>query len=125
LRTRSLWFPLGVHWAWNWMMGAVFGVPVSGIDRLTPNPLLHAAADHPQWLTGGAYGVEGGAACTLALVISILFIWRTRLLSATDEMRRLTDHEIPKRETTPASVFQPGFDERTLREMPPERPGQS
>ncbi|MGH9426940.1 MAG: lysostaphin resistance A-like protein, partial [Terriglobia bacterium] len=22
LRTRSLWFPLGVHWAWNWALGS-------------------------------------------------------------------------------------------------------
>ncbi len=101
LRTRSLWFPLGVHWAWNWMMGAVLGLPVSGISELTPNPLLRAAAVGPQWLTGGAYGIEGGAACTLALIISTIFIWRTRLLTASDEMKRFTEHEIPKWEQTP------------------------
>lgn len=96
LRTRSLWFPLGVHWSWNWMMGALLGLPVSGIERLTPNPLLRAAATGPPWLTGGTYGIEGGAACTLALIVSTIFIWRTKYLSATDEMKRLTDHEIPK-----------------------------
>ena len=31
LRTRSLWFPLGVHWAWNWALGSIFGLPVSGL----------------------------------------------------------------------------------------------
>jgi hypothetical protein len=93
LRTRSLWFPLGVHWAWNWMMGAVIGLPVSGIERLTPNPLLRAAAVGPPWLTGGTYGIEGGAACTFALIVSTIFIWRTKLLSATEEMKRLTEHE--------------------------------
>lgn len=95
LRTRSLWFPLGVHWAWNWMMGAVVGLPVSGIERLTPNPLLRAAAVGPPWLTGGTYGIEGGAACTIALIISTIFIWRTKFLSATEEMKSLTDHENP------------------------------
>ncbi|MBC7931234.1 MAG: CPBP family intramembrane metalloprotease, partial [Rubrivivax sp.] len=39
-RTRSLWFPLGVHWGWNWMQGAVLGSPVSGITKLTPDPLM-------------------------------------------------------------------------------------
>jgi hypothetical protein len=96
LRTRSLWFPLGIHWSWNWMMGAVLGLPVSGIERLTPAPLLRATDAGPAWLTGGAYGIEGGAACTVALLLSMIFIWRTRLVSATDEMMQLTDKESPK-----------------------------
>lgn len=96
LRTRSLWFPLGLHWSWNWMMGAVLGIPVSGIESLTPAPLLRATLTGPQWLTGGSYGVEGGAACTLAILISTIFIWRTPLLSATRDMIALTDKENPK-----------------------------
>src|ERR1044072_3376667 len=27
LRTRSLWFPLGVHWAWNWTLASLLGLP--------------------------------------------------------------------------------------------------
>lgn len=93
LRTRSLWFPFGIHWSWNWMMGAVLGLPVSGIERLTPTPLLHAVDSGPAWITGGKYGVEGGAACTLTLIISTIFIWRTRLVSATEEMKQWTTGE--------------------------------
>lgn len=93
LKSRSLWFPLGIHWAWNWTMGAVLGVPVSGIERLTPEPLLRATDLGPAWLTGGTYGLEGGAACTVALLLSTFFIWRTRLVSPTEEMLRLTNEE--------------------------------
>ena len=96
LRTRSLWFPLGIHCAWNWTMAAVLGIPVSGITTLTPNPLLHASDLGPAWLTGGAYGLEGGAACTIALIVSILFVARTKLVSASIEMLNLTSHEISK-----------------------------
>ncbi|MDT4898833.1 MAG: protease family protein [Acidobacteriota bacterium] len=103
LRTRSLWFPLGIHWAWNWTMGAVLGLPVSGIERLTPEPLWRATDFGPAWLTGGSYGIEGGAACTIALLVSTLFIWRTRLVSPTEEMRRLTDQENPK-QTPPGLI---------------------
>jgi uncharacterized protein len=96
LKTRSLWFPLGIHWAWNWTLGAVMGLPVSGIERLTPEPLLRASDLGPAWLTGSSYGIEGGAACTIALLISTAFIWRTRLVSATEEMLRLTNQENPR-----------------------------
>lgn len=95
LRTRSLWFPLGVHWGWNWTMGALLGVPVSGITQLAPAPIFRAADAGPTWLTGGHYGVEGGAACTLALLVSTVFIWRTRIVSADAELVRLTTRENP------------------------------
>jgi membrane protease YdiL (CAAX protease family) len=94
LRTRNLWFPLGVHWAWNWALGGVFGLPISG-KNLISNPLLQGNDIGPAWLTGGAYGIEGGVACTIALVIFTLFVWRTRLLSATPEMELLTSEENP------------------------------
>ena len=95
LRTRSLWFPLGVHWAWNWALGSLFGLPVSGITRLAPYPLLRGTDLGPTWLTGGSYGIEGGLACTVTLIISTLFIWRTRLVSPTEEMIRFTSQENP------------------------------
>ena len=94
LRTRSLWLPLGVHWAWNWAMGWLFGIPVSGV-KLVSNPLLTANDAGPLWLTGGSYGLEGGAACTIAMALFILFIWRTSLLSATPELKKLTSEENP------------------------------
>jgi membrane protease YdiL (CAAX protease family) len=95
IRTRSLWFPVGVHWAWNWALGSLFGLPVSGITTIAPNPLLHGTDLGPAWLTGGSYGIEGGVACTIALIISTIFIWRMRLVSATPEMTKLTSNENP------------------------------
>ncbi len=100
LRTRSLWLPLGVHWAWNWALGWFFGLPISGI-KLVSNPLLSANDAGPIWLTGGSYGIEGGFACTIALVLSTIFLWRTRWLSATPELKKLTSEENP---ATPSPV---------------------
>jgi uncharacterized protein len=91
-RTRSMWLPLGLHWVWNWTMGSLLGLPVSGITSLTRAPLLRATDAGPAWLTGGAYGLEGGLACTLALLISIIFIWRTRLFQSTAELKSYTDN---------------------------------
>ena len=100
LKTRSLWFPLGVHWAWNWALGGVFGLPISG-RTLISNPLLQGIDVGPAWLTGGAYGIEGGVACTVSLIIFTLFVWRTRLVSATPELEKLTSNENPSENLTP------------------------
>jgi uncharacterized protein len=94
LRTRSLWFPLGVHWAWNWALGAVFGLPISGIN-LVSNPVLKGYDLGPAWLTGGSYGIEGGVACTVALVAFTFFVWRTPWVSADPELKKLTSEENP------------------------------
>jgi membrane protease YdiL (CAAX protease family) len=95
LRTRSLWFPLGVHWAWNWTQGTILGLAVSGMN-LSGHTVLLAVDKGPAWLTGGAYGIEGGAACTIALLASTAFIWWTGLISATPELTRLTSEENPR-----------------------------
>jgi uncharacterized protein len=96
LRTRSLWFPLGIHWAWNWALGSFFGLPVSG-KTIVQYPLLHGTDLGPAWLTGGSFGIEGGIACTIAIIISTIFVWRTKLVSATEELKQLTSQENPLR----------------------------
>lgn len=106
-RTRSLWFPFAAHAGWNWVQGAVLGSPVSGITKITPNPLLGFDDAGPSWIGGGAYGIEGGAACTLALVAATLFVWRTRLLAATPELRQYTDGENPNPDAAGAPAVVP------------------
>ena len=75
LRTGGLWFAIGLHWAWNFSLGALFSLPVSGcaVEGLfltESRPVLH-------WLTGGDFGPEGGLAGTLA--IALLAVVLTRL----------------------------------------------
>jgi hypothetical protein len=101
-RTRSLWFPVALHWAWNWATGSLFGLPVSGITRYNETALFRPSLTTSDWLTGGAYGPEGGAACTVVLLISTIFIWRTRLLRADPELKLLTDGETPEKPTSDA-----------------------
>ena len=101
LRTRSLWLPLGVHWSWNWALGSFFGLPVSGM-KIVSSPVLTAVDNGPVWLTGGSYGIEGGFACTIALALATIYLWRTRLVSATPDLLKLTSEENPK---TPEPVL--------------------
>jgi hypothetical protein len=95
LRTRSLWLSFGLHWSWNWAQASLLGLPVSGIERIAPAPLLKAINAGPDWLTGGAYGIEGGAACTIALLISTVVIWRAKLFARAD----VTPGQKPERES--------------------------
>jgi len=76
LRTRSLAMPMGLHLAWNWTQGSLLGFGVSGLRTdscLTP--VLH---DRPDWLTGGAFGIEASLPCAAlcALAIGGLVLWR-------------------------------------------------
>ena len=85
LRTRSLALPIGIHWAWNFVQGNLLGFPVSGTgERLAPlKPVLK---DRPDWLTGGAVGLEGSLACTAICLAAtlLLFFWRGSAPQAPD-----------------------------------------
>ena len=74
-KTGDLWFPFGLHLMWNWMQGAFFGIEVSGLTDITTSPLLKEIDRGPAWLTGEAYGIEAGVACTVALVLSTAVIY--------------------------------------------------
>lgn len=76
LKTRALWLPIGLHWAWNFTMGPILSLPVSGI-RFGPT-LLRSQLTGANWLTGGAYGPEGGAITTVVCVAAIFWLARTR-----------------------------------------------
>ena len=109
LRTRSLWLPLGLHWAWNWALGWFFGLPISGL-QLVSTPLIQTQDNGPKWLTGGSYGIEGGVACTIALTLFTVFLWKTRWLSATPELEQMTSEENPAT-TEPVLTIRPAEDQ--------------
>lgn len=70
--TRSLWFATGVHVAWNWMQGPLFGVAVSGTDTQS---LLESQLVGPEAWTGGAFGAEaGGVALLIGIVTGVLLV---------------------------------------------------
>jgi uncharacterized protein len=85
LRTRGLWFPTALHFAWNWMMGAFYGLPVSGLT-IVREPLLHSTSGSPVWLTGGAYGCEGGIASTVVLAIAVILFGVRRPVAALEHI---------------------------------------
>jgi uncharacterized protein len=91
LKTRDLWFVWGMHLTWNWVQGAIFGIEVSGLTDITTAPLLKEIDKGPTWLTGETYGIEGGVACTIAIIASIAFIYFLPILKPSEEMLALSE----------------------------------
>jgi membrane protease YdiL (CAAX protease family) len=54
--TRRLWAAMGLHAAWNFTQGWVFGLPVSGTGGGTG--MVRGVLTGPEWLTGGGFGLE-------------------------------------------------------------------
>jgi len=107
LRTRSLWMPIGMHFIWNFLMGFVLGLPVSGI--IFPISLAQASCRGPAWLTGGDYGPEGGALATVAIVAGILYVLFSKRISMTQEMHDLVFSPVVRREPEPPiTIFTAG-----------------
>ena len=92
LATRSLWLAIGLHYSWNFVMVFLFGLPVSGHNDFDKLAWLDGEAAAPVWLSGGSYGPEGGLAATLAVILSTIFIWKSRLFSPTEEMLAEIEH---------------------------------
>ena len=58
LLSRRWWLPIGLHWAWDYFEGPIYGCPDSGMHD--PHTLLRVTLTGPLVLTGGAFGPEAG-----------------------------------------------------------------
>jgi len=76
LATGSLYAAWMAHFAWNWVMAVPFHSPVSGFPLATPNYQLLDAG--PRWLTGGAWGPEGGLAAAVGMMAALTYLYARR-----------------------------------------------
>ena len=73
--SKTLWFPFGIHLAWNALLGPVLGLTVSGSKQLGgESPWLSVAG--PSLGTGGSFGVEGGLVVSITTAILLLAMVR-------------------------------------------------
>jgi membrane protease YdiL (CAAX protease family) len=83
--TRSLWFPIGLHFGWNFTEGGIFGTSVSG-GKITAG-LIATHISGPNYLTGGLFGPEASLPAVIvclaaALVMLVLAARRGKWKSA-------------------------------------------
>lgn len=86
LKTRGLWLPLGLHWSWNFSMGFVYSLPVSGLKL--SSKLFSVEIGRPEWLSGGDYGPEGSILTTVVSLTACLWLARTRRLGISPAMAK-------------------------------------
>lgn len=116
--TRSLWFCMGLHAAWNFTQGGLLGIRVSGFDV---DGLLKSTPHGNTLLSGGSFGAEGSLiTVVLCVAVGIWFArravadgrivrpfwWRARSwpasLAGVEEARAIAQHD-PMAATSQAS----------------------
>lgn len=78
--TGRLWVSIGVHAAWNFTQGYVFGAAVSGGSLGASFATSTAMSGKPDWLTGGSFGPEGSlaalAVCGTVGLATMVLSWK-------------------------------------------------
>jgi uncharacterized protein len=88
--TDALWMAFGLHFGWNFVLGVIFGLPVSGLRIF--ETFAHGTAHGPRWLTGGSYGIEASATGTVVIVVATLLLlcrWRSAELKSSGKADEL------------------------------------
>ncbi len=77
ITTRRLWFAMGMHFAWNFTLGGIYGGVVSG---MAVRGLLKSTLTGPELLSGGQFGAESSIfavfTCTSAAIVLLVFAVR-------------------------------------------------
>ena len=83
IKTNDLWAVCGMHSAWNFAQGNIFGFKVSGLD-VSVGSLIDLNFVGCDFVSGGLFGPEAGITATFILLASIgilLFIDKKRYFS--------------------------------------------
>lgn len=83
IKTNDLWAVCGMHSAWNFAQGNIFGFKFSGLD-VSVGSLIDLNLVGSDFVTGGIFGPEAGITATFILLASIgilLFIDKKRYFS--------------------------------------------
>lgn len=69
----GLWGIFAQHSVWNWFMGNVLGLPVSGMIMGNVS-IIETTLIGPDIITGGSFGPEGGILVTLIELTAIIYL---------------------------------------------------
>jgi CAAX protease family protein len=74
--TRSLWAATAAHFAWNVTLAVILHAALSGQEM--PAGDYRVIDSGPDWITGGAWGPEGGAGAIAGMLAAVVLLLRRR-----------------------------------------------
>ena len=81
MKRGNIWGPCGFHFAWNFIMGNVYGFHVSGYD--SESSLMYFTTSNRTFITGGQFGPEGGIPGLVVFILALL--WAIFILKDTSK----------------------------------------
>jgi membrane protease YdiL (CAAX protease family) len=86
--TGRIWMSVGVHAAWNFAQGWIWGARVSGIEVKESLYLSAPKAGAPEWLSGGGFGPEASVPAmvvgTGVAIVVLYWAWKKGNFKARD-----------------------------------------
>ncbi|MEO5942839.1 MAG: CPBP family intramembrane glutamic endopeptidase [Ferruginibacter sp.] len=70
--SKNLWFPIAIHFAWNFTQSGIYGVSTSGNNM--GKSLLTTKIEGATWFTGGQFGPEGSIQATLFCLVATIVL---------------------------------------------------
>lgn len=70
--SKNLWFPIALHFAWNFTQSGIFGASTSG--HAISKSLLTTKIEGSELITGGQFGPEGSIQATLFCLIATIIL---------------------------------------------------
>ena len=93
--TGRIWMSVGVHAAWNFAQGWIWGARVSGIEVKESLYLSAPKAGAPDWLSGGSFGPEASVPAMVVgtgVAIAVLYwAWKRGNFKARDPASSLVE----------------------------------
>lgn len=73
LFTKNLWFPIALHFSWNFFQGPIFGFNVSGQNFYS---MISQSRTSDSIWNGGAFGFEGSVLCVILQLAAIFLVYK-------------------------------------------------
>ena len=70
---KNIYFPIGLHFGWNFFQGSFYGFEVSGLDVYSYIDSKEVGIDA---ISGGQFGLEGSVVATILMLMLIYWFYR-------------------------------------------------